>query len=88
VLPVIGAHESEAGLAQPRRLFEHRLEHRSEVARGAVNDLQHLGGGGLLSESLFTLSRPLVQLPLRFVPLAFALGKLTLQIGYEAFGIG
>jgi hypothetical protein len=38
------------------------------------DDLQHLGHRSFLS---FT-----------FVTLAFALGKLTSQIGYELFGIG
>ena len=35
-------------LAQPHRLFQHRVEHRREVAGRGVDDLQYLGGRGLL----------------------------------------
>ena len=47
----------------------------------ALNDLQHLGGRGLLFERLVTLGCSLIKL-------GPALGKLTLQIGYELLGIG
>jgi hypothetical protein len=62
------------GVAQPDRLFQHRVEYRGEVAGRGVDDLQYLGGRGLLLEG--------------FVTLGFALGKLTLQIGYKLLGIG
>ena len=31
-VPVVDHQEAECGLAQPHRLFEHRVEHRREVA--------------------------------------------------------
>ena len=51
-LAVIGQHDAERGLAQPRCLFEHRVEHRREVAGRGVDDPQHLGGRGLLLQRL------------------------------------
>jgi hypothetical protein len=57
-----------------QRLVEHRIEDRGEVAGRGVDDLQHLGARGLLLQRLVTLG--------------FALGKLTLQIGYELLRIG
>src|SRR3954462_6806773 len=41
--------------AQPHRLVEHRVEHRREVAWRRIDDLQHLGGRGLLVERLARL---------------------------------
>ena len=52
---VIGAACAERGLAQPRRLFEHRVEHRREVAGRGIDDPQHLGGRGLLLQRLARL---------------------------------
>jgi hypothetical protein len=69
-------------------LLQYRVEHRSEVAGRAVDDLQDLGGCGLLVVSLITLDRPLSQLLLRFVPFGSAFGKLTFEIGYTLLGIG
>ena len=37
------------------RLFEHRVEHRREVAGRGIDDLQHLGGRGLLLQRLARL---------------------------------
>jgi hypothetical protein len=73
-LAVIGHQDAETGLGEPRRLVEHCIKHRPEVAGRAVDGLQHLGGRGL----------PLQ----RLVALGSALGKLALQIGYEPLGIG
>jgi hypothetical protein len=56
------------------RFLEHRIENGGEIARRAVDDLQHLGGRDLLLQGLVTLG--------------FALGKLTSQVGYELLGIG
>ena len=46
--PVIRIKLAERRLTQPHRLFEHRVEHCSEIAGRAVDDLQHIGGRGLL----------------------------------------
>src|SRR5262249_22185972 len=42
--------------AQPVRLLQDRVEHWREVAGRRVDDLQHLGGRGLLLQSLARLS--------------------------------
>ena len=47
-------------------------EDRREIAGRGVDDLQYLDGGGLLSE--------------RLVALGSALGKPTLEFGYEPLG--
>ena len=58
---VIRVEVTATSLAQPGRLFEHRLKHRRQVTRRGIDGLQHLGGRGL----------PLQ----RLVALGFALGK-------------
>ena len=47
-LTIIAQQNAESGAAQPHRLFEHRVEHRGEVAGRGVDDLQYLAGSGLL----------------------------------------
>jgi hypothetical protein len=74
ILAVIGVQMATCGLAQPQRLFQHRIEHRLQVAGRGIDDLQHLGGGSLLFQCL--------------VKLGSALGKLTFEIGYTLLGIG
>ena len=54
--------------AQTQRLLQNRIEYRGEVTGRAVDDLQYFGGRGLPLQPSITLG--------------FALGKLTLQIGY------
>jgi hypothetical protein len=71
--PVVGPQDT-GGVAEARRFFQHRVEHRREVAWRALDDLQYLGGRGLLFQRLVTLG--------------FALGKLTSQISYELLGLG
>ncbi len=48
-------HQAEVELAQADRPFEHRVEHRPEIAGRGVNDPQDLGGRGLLIERLACL---------------------------------
>ena len=36
------------GLAQPGRRFDQRVEHRLQIEGRAADDLEHVGGGGLL----------------------------------------
>jgi hypothetical protein len=71
---VVGEEASICRPAQRDRPFGDRSEHRGKGAGRAVDDLQYLRRRGLLSE--------------RIVTLGFALGKLTLQIGYGLLGIG
>jgi len=81
-------HQAERSATQVHCLFEYGVEHGGEVAGRGVDDLEDLGSGDLLGETIITLDRPLSQLPLCFVPFGSAFGKLTLQIGYELFGMG
>ncbi len=55
VLTIIRPQTTECGLAKTDGLVEHRIEHRREVAGRAVDDLQHLGGRGLLLQGLARL---------------------------------
>jgi hypothetical protein len=55
VFAVVGPEGAHLGLAQPRRLFEHRFEHRGEVAGRSIDDLQHLGSRGLLLQGFASL---------------------------------
>jgi hypothetical protein len=43
-------------ITQAHRLVEHRVEHRREVARRRIDDLQHLSGRGLLLQRLTDLA--------------------------------
>jgi hypothetical protein len=54
-LPLKGPKNAERCLAEPHRLFEHRVEYRREVAGRAVDDPQHLGRRGLLLQCIVTL---------------------------------
>ena len=43
-------------IAQPRRRFDQRIEHRLEVEGRAADHLEHVGGGGLLFPRLVQLA--------------------------------
>ena len=45
-------NERAIGLAQPGRRFHQCIEHRLEFKLGAADDLEHIGGGGLLLQGL------------------------------------
>ena len=47
-LAVVSHSYAEGGLAQAVAPFEHRVEHRREIAGRGIDDPQHLGGRGLL----------------------------------------
>ena len=58
-------------VAQPRRRFDQRIEHRFEVEGRAADQLEHVGGGGLLLQRqrkvlscLREFAGPLVEFPL------------------------
>jgi hypothetical protein len=46
---------TEIGAAETHRPFEHRIEHRGEVAGRTVDDLQNLGHGRLSRQCLIKL---------------------------------
>src|SRR5262245_65154509 len=54
---VIGEHVTVSRLAEPDRSLEHRVEHRCEVAGRGIDDLQYLGGRGLLLQRLARLGQ-------------------------------
>ena len=55
-LNIEGSEAAERDLAKLHGFMEHRVEDRREVAGRAVDDLQDLGRGGLLSQRLVALS--------------------------------
>ena len=64
---------AELGLADARRIRQHGLEHRLQLAGRARDDLQHLGGRGLLLQRLGEL---LFQFGARFATAADARSRL------------
>src|SRR5207237_5953954 len=54
-LAVISSQMAEGGPAQAQCLFQHLVEHRGEVAGRGIDDLQDLGGRGLLFEGFARL---------------------------------
>ena len=48
LLAIENPQVAERGFAEMHRLFEHRVENRGEVAGRGIDDLQYLGGCGLL----------------------------------------
>src|SRR5690242_1492331 len=55
MLALIGREDTKGAPTQTHRLFEHCVEDRRQVPGRAVDDLQHLGGRGLLLQSLARL---------------------------------
>src|SRR5215469_416940 len=80
-LAVPGSEKAKGCFTQPQRLLQHRVEHRGEIAGRRIDDLQYVGGRGLLCERLVTLCSS-------FIKLDPALGKLALKISYNPLGIG
>jgi len=85
---VISPQHANIDLTQSQGLVEHRVEHRREVARRGVDDLQHLGGRSLTLQRLVTLGFALVTLGLALGKFSLTLGKLTFEIGDPLIGIG
>ena len=54
---------AELGLADARRVLQHGLEHRLQLARRTGDDAQHLGGRGLLLELADSALAQLVEQP-------------------------
>jgi hypothetical protein len=54
--PIVKPKRSELGIAYPRRLLEHAVEDRGEIAGVRIDYLQNLGGRGLLFEWLARLA--------------------------------
>jgi hypothetical protein len=52
---VIDPKDAGGGLAEPSRLFQHRIPHRREIAWRRIDDAEDLGGRGLLRQGFVTL---------------------------------
>ena len=59
---IVTVHHTELGLADACRVLQHGLEHRLQLARRTADDLQHLGGRGLLLQRLAQIVGALAQL--------------------------
>jgi hypothetical protein len=57
VFAVVSPESAHLGSAQPGSLFEHRIEHWSEVAGRRIDDLHYLRSGGLLFQGLARLGQ-------------------------------
>src|SRR5262249_54089633 len=57
IFPLEKQQGAERGVAKAVRFFKDYVEHRGQVTRRAVDDLQHLGRRGLLLQSLARLSQ-------------------------------
>ena len=55
VLAIVGPQDPKRGPTKREGLLQHRIEHRSEIAGRGVDDLQDLGGCGLLLQGLARL---------------------------------
>jgi len=55
--PIPGQHNSKGRFAETPSPFEHRIEYGGEVAGRTVDDLQYLGGRGLLLQGLARLGQ-------------------------------
>src|SRR5690242_16612932 len=75
MLAVIGYQGTMNSPAEAARLFEDCIENRHQIARRRIDDLQYLGGSGLLVERLVPLGGAFVELSLEF-------GNRPLEIGY------
>jgi hypothetical protein len=73
-LAIVSQQGAVVGTAEDVRLFQNRVERRREIAGRGIDDLQYLGGRGLLLK--------------RFSKFSLTLGKPTSQIGDELLGIG
>src|SRR5215471_6272963 len=54
-LAVEVTHRSEGRFTQPHRLIQHRVEYRLKITGRGIDDLQYLGGCGLLLQCLARL---------------------------------
>src|SRR5438067_2772377 len=70
---------SEPRLTQPDRPFEHRLEHRGEVARRGVDDLQDFGQSSLFGQSFVPLGECPVEAALQLSNGAPKFGYVVIQ---------
>jgi hypothetical protein len=52
--PIVCCDVAEFRLAQVQRFVQYRIEHRGEIVGRRIDDLQHLGGCGLLLQCLAT----------------------------------
>jgi len=71
-------------LAQPRCLIEHRVEHGREIAGRGIDDLQYLGGRGLLLRELIALGKGLIEPPLQLSVGTPKVGDFVIELGADS----
>src|ERR1700740_2223602 len=57
MVALMSPKHAESRVAEMHRLFEHRVEHRRQIAWRRVDDLQYLGSRGLLLQCLASLGK-------------------------------
>jgi len=60
-LAAASGKQRQFGVAQPRRSFGQRVEHRLQIKGRAADDLQHFARRGLVFERFFEVARARVQ---------------------------
>src|SRR5262249_39762203 len=61
-VPVIAKNLAMRGTAEPSGSLKQRLQHALEIECGAADDLEHVGGGGLLLQRFGQVFRSLPQI--------------------------
>ena len=73
-------HVTVSCLAKPGRVFEHRVEYRSEIAGRGVDDAKHLAGRGFSSQRLIALGL----VSITFGCARRKLGRALLQLAWRS----
>src|SRR5262249_16581138 len=76
---------AELGLAEPRRICQYGLEHRLQFTRRAADNLQHVGGGGLLLQRFAQLVEQPGVLDCDDGLIGEALHQINLLVGVTSF---
>jgi hypothetical protein len=58
---VASGDQRPVSFAQPRRRFDQRVEHRSQIKGRATDDLKHIARGGLVFQRLFEITDAITQ---------------------------
>ena len=61
-IPLLHLDAAHIGCAKPRRQFDQRIEHGLQIEGRAADDLEHVGGGGLLLQRFASAPRALLHL--------------------------
>ena len=74
------------GLAKPRRRLDQRIEHRLQIEGRAADDLEHVGGGGLLLQRLAQLvEQPVFSMAMTAWAAKFVTSSICLSVNGRDF---